>query len=82
MYVEREWQGMKELQDILDSLYEIEHNQESFEFLLSKVEECYEYAENRETKFVVNSSKVYIRAVRQTLSEVIDKMDGVLTKLK
>ena len=73
---------MKELQDILDSLYEIEHNQESFEFLLSKVEECYEYAENRETKYVINSSKVYIKAVKQTLSELIDRMDGVLTKLK
>ena len=73
---------MKELQDILDGLYEIEHNQESFEFLLSKVEECYEYAKNRETKFVINSSKVYIRAVKQTLSEIIDRMDGVLVNLK
>lgn len=73
---------MKELDEILDSLYEIEHNQEAFEFLLSKVEECYEYSENREMKFLINSSKVYLRAVKKDLSEIIDRMDGALVKLR
>lgn len=71
---------MKELYRVLDDLYEIEHNQESFEFLLTMVEECYAFSEYKEIRFLVNFSKLYIKAVKNDLSEIIERMDEILAK--
>ena len=71
---------MKELYDILDDLYEVEANQQAFEFLLTLVEECYMFSEHKEIRFVVNSTKCYIKAINRELSAIIERMDEVLSK--
>lgn len=71
---------MKELNRILDDLYEIEHNQESLEFVLTLVEESFAFSEHKEIRFLINFSKLYIKAVNRDLSELIERMDEALSK--
>ena len=71
---------MKELNRILDDLYEIEHNQESLEFVLTLVEESFAFSEHKEIRFLINFSKLYIKAVKRDLSEIIERIDEVLSK--
>ena len=71
---------MKELNRILDDLYEIEHNQESLEFILALVEESFAFSEHKEIRFLINFSKLYIKAVNRDLSELIERMDEALSK--
>ena len=71
---------MKELNKILDDLYEIEHNQESLEFVLALIEESFAFSEHKEIRFLINFLKLYIKAVKRDLSEIIERMDEVLSK--
>ena len=71
---------MKELNRILDDLYEIEHNQESLEFVLTLVEESFAFSEHKEIRFLINFSKLYIKAVNRDLLELIERMDEALSK--
>ena len=71
---------MKDLYTILDELFEIEHNQESLEFILALVEESFAFSEHKEIRFLINFSKLYIKAVKRDLSEIIERMDEVLSK--
>ena len=71
---------MKELNKILDDLYEIEHNQESLEFVLALIEENFAFSEHKEIRFLINFSKLYIKAVKRDLSEIIERIDEVLSK--
>ena len=71
---------MKDLYNILDELFEIEHNQKSLEFILALVEESFAVSEHKEIRFLINFSKLYIKAVKRDLSEIIERMDEVLSK--
>ena len=71
---------MKDLYNILDELFEIEHNQKSLEFILALVEESFAFSEHKEIRFLINFSKLYIKAVKRDLSEIIERMDEVLSK--
>ena len=71
---------MKDLYTILDELYEIEHNQESLEFILTLVEESFAFSEHKEIRFLINFSKLYIKAVNRDLSGLIERMDEALSK--
>ena len=69
-----------ELYELLDGLYEIEQNQESLEFILELLEECYAFSEHKEIRILVNFSKSYTKAVKQDLSGIIERLDEVLSK--
>ena len=71
---------MKDLYTILDELYEIEHNQESLEFILALVEESFAFSEHKEIRFLINFSKLYIKAVNRDLSELLERIDEALSK--
>ena len=71
---------MKDLYNILDELFEIEHNQESLEFILALVEESFAFSEHKEIRFLINFSKLYIKAVNRDLSGLIERMDETLSK--
>ena len=71
---------MKDLYTILDELYEIEHNQESLEFILALVEESFAFSEHKEIRFLINFSKLNKNAVNRELSELIERMDEALSK--
>lgn len=69
-----------QLNDILSDLYDMEYEQEAFEYILTRIEQSYGDFENKETKLVLAITKVFVDVVGNKLQGVADRLDEVLSK--
>ena len=66
---------MEELYSIMRDFLEVEHNQESFTYLLKTAESAYSGEQQEDAKLIANSAKFYLKALQKELKAVINRLD-------
>jgi hypothetical protein len=71
---------MEELYSIMRDFLEVEYNQKSLLLLLTAVEAAEDNTKQAETKFIVNSTKYYLKALQKELGAAINRLDSYMTE--
>ncbi len=76
----KENKKMQELNSIMRDLLEVEYNQESLLFLLGAAEAVCSEKEQKEAKFIANSTKYYLSSLQRELKMAINKLDSYIAE--
>ena len=66
---------MEELYSIMRELLEVKYNQDSLLYFLKTAEVAYTDEQQEEAKLIANSAKYYLRALREDLKAIINRLD-------